>query len=112
MQQSIKGRDIAARFGGEEFAIILPATPLPHAKGLGNSIRERISKKTIVNRVTGLELGQITLSIGAAQYRSGEPLTELIERADAALYRAKNSGRNRVITESENPEPELALGGR
>ena len=109
MQQSVKGRDIAARFGGEEFSIILPATALTHAKGLGNSIREKISKKTIVNRVTGLELGQITLSIGAAQYRPGEPPAELIERADAALYRAKKSGRNKVITELENPEPELAL---
>jgi diguanylate cyclase len=110
MQQSVKGRDIAARFGGEEFVIILPATPLTHAKSLGNAIREKISKKTIVNRVTGLELGQITLSIGAAQYRSDEPLAEFIDRADAALYRAKKSGRNRVITELENPEPELALG--
>jgi diguanylate cyclase len=110
MQQSVKGRDIAARFGGEEFAIILPATPLTHAKGVGNAIREKIAKKTIVNRVTGLELGQITLSIGAAQYRPHEPLADFIDRADAALYRAKNSGRNRVITETENPEPELAFG--
>ena len=110
MQQSIKGRDVASRFGGEEFAIILPATPLTHAKGLGNAIREKIAKKTIVNRVTGLELGQITLSIGAAQYRADEPLAEFIDRADAALYRAKKSGRNKIITELENPEPELAFG--
>jgi diguanylate cyclase len=99
--QCIKGRDTAARFGGEEFAVVLPSTALDNAKNVGNVIREAISKKAIVNRVTGQDLGKITLSIGAAQYRSGEPLTELIERADAALYRAKHAGRNRVMTEAE-----------
>jgi len=101
VQQCIKGRDTAARFGGEEFSVILPQTALANAKNVANVIRENISKKAIVNRVTGQDLGKITLSIGAAQYRAGEPLTELIERADAALYRAKHAGRNRVVTESE-----------
>jgi diguanylate cyclase len=99
--QCIKGRDTASRFGGEEFSVILPQTALANAKNVGDLIRESISKKAIINRVTGQELGKITLSIGAAQYRPGEPLTELIERADAALYRAKHAGRNRVMTENE-----------
>ena len=110
LRQSIKGRDTAARFGGEEFVVVLPQTPLIHAKAVGNSIRERIAKKRIVNRLTGAELGSISLSVGAAQYQLGEPIQEFIARADAALYRAKNSGRNRVVSEIEGVEPEAALG--
>ena len=59
--------------------------------------------------MTGQELGTITLSIGAAQYRAEEPLTEFIARADAALYRAKRAGRNRVVTELEG-ETRVAAG--
>ena len=99
MQQCIKGRDTAARFGGEEFAIVLPSTSLVNGKNVANIIREKIGKKTIINRATGQELGTITLSIGVAQYRPDETLAEFVARADAALYRAKNAGRNRVYSE-------------
>jgi diguanylate cyclase len=109
VQQCIKGRDLASRFGGEEFAVILPATSLSNAKNVANVIRDRIAKKGIINRVTGQELGTITLSIGAAQYRPDEPLTEFISRADAALYRAKRAGRNRVVSELEG-ETRVAAG--
>lgn len=99
--ECIKGRDMAARYGGEEFAILLPETALENAVKLGDSIRETVAKKRIVNRQTGQSLGQITLSVGVAIYRPGEPSTELIQRADEALYSAKRGGRNRVVYEDQ-----------
>lgn len=98
----IKGRDLAARYGGEEFAIILPETPLSGATKVANGLRERIANKEIINRATDTKLGQITISVGVAEYQPGESIKELIERADQALYKAKDAGRNCVI---EAPSP-------
>ncbi len=101
LRQSIKGRDTAARYGGEEFALILPQTALADARTLCEQVRQTVASKRIRNRQSGEEMGTITLSIGIAEYRPGEPLTELIQRADEGLYLAKRTGRNRVIDETE-----------
>jgi diguanylate cyclase len=97
LTQCIKGRDLAARYGGEEFAVILPVTDLAGAKKVGEQIRSSIAQKKIRLKSSGQELGGITMSIGATSYTPGEGLAALIERADQALYQAKNEGRNRIV---------------
>ena len=97
-----KGHDTAARYGGEEFAIILPNTDVEGAVSVAEQICEIVASKRIRRKATGENLGGVTISIGAAQFGGSESPEELIERADTALYAAKNAGRNRV---------EVALGG-
>ncbi|AEP08417.1 GGDEF domain-containing protein [Micavibrio aeruginosavorus] len=94
--EGVKGKDIAARYGGEEFAIILPDTNLTAGVAVGNNLRKAVATKDVINRTTGEKLGRITMSVGVAEYINGENMTDLIERADAALYTAKHNGRNQV----------------
>ena len=101
LAQSLKGRDLPARYGGEEFGILLPETALKDATTVADQIRQTISKKQIVRRNSGQTLSRITVSIGVAQHRDSEDPGVLIERADQALYRAKNSGRNKVVAEDQ-----------
>lgn len=110
LEESIKGKDTAARYGGEEFAVILPETGLQQAAMLADKIRIRLASKNIVNRKSGEYLGTITLSIGVAQFKSGESVTSLVSRADAAMYEAKKAGRNRVTSEKELRQSQLELG--
>jgi len=95
-----KGNDLAARYGGEEFALILPNTAMKNAYKLCENIRNAVSVKRMRNRLTGEEMSKITLSIGLARFRPGEPVTEFIKRADKSLYSAKNNGRNQTIMET------------
>ncbi len=99
LTQSVKGRDLPARFGGEEFAIILPETQLEAACTVANQIRMLISRRNVVKKSTGEILCKVSVSIGVGEYRPGEPLDNLIRRADEALYAAKENGRNRVMSE-------------
>ena len=96
LTECIKGRDTAARFGGEEFAILLPRTELENALKVAEQIRTSVGSRQIVNKGRNVSYGNVTLSIGAAQHRIGEPLADTVRRADAALYAAKRNGRNRV----------------
>jgi diguanylate cyclase len=105
LADNVKGQDVAARFGGEEFAILLPYTKLEQAQGLAESIRRTIGGRKLVKRTSGEDLGRVTISVGVAQYRPGEPLTGLVQRADDALYGAKHAGRDRVLTEREIAVP-------
>lgn len=109
LKLSVKGQDTPARYGGEEFAIILPNTKLADAVVLAERIRKTVANKRVTKKNTGEALGKITLSLGVAQLRPGEPLSDLISRADEALYAAKRGGRNQVVSE-EIFEKILAAG--
>jgi diguanylate cyclase len=99
----VKGRDTTARYGGEEFVIILPQTRLTDAMRVAEQIRNTMMRHRIVSKNRGEEYGTITLSIGVGGYRPGEAIEDVLHRADAALYQAKRSGRNRVVSEAEIP---------
>jgi diguanylate cyclase len=108
LSDSVKGRDTPARFGGEEFAIILPRTTLDQAAIVADQIRNAVRRRRFVGKDTREDYGSVTLSFGVAQYRADEDLTELVRRADAALYHAKHEGRNRVSTEQQATSSDLA----
>ena len=101
MTKAVKGNDIPARYGGEEFTVILPQTDLPGAKQVAESIRQRVSSKTLVNRTTKEDLGKLTISVGVSKFEFGESLTDFLKRADQALYKAKNSGRDCVVSQDD-----------
>jgi len=96
----VRGSDVACRYGGEEFTLILPSATLELARKRAEQIREGI--QSIQVKYGGQTLGPITLSLGVAVFPdhgvTGEAILQL---ADAALYRAKQTGRNRVVISSE-----------
>lgn len=100
LMDMVKGRDVVARFGGEEFVLVLPATPLEGAVRVADTIRLSIAGKELKRKDTGQNFGQITVSMGVSLYRHGtDDIPSLLKRADEALYSSKKSGRNRVTRE-------------
>jgi diguanylate cyclase len=93
LRKRLRGSDFIARFGGEEFVLLLPATPPAVGAKLLETLRAAIEACPFHfkgERVT------ITISMGLASFRAGEHSDLVLKRADQALYRAKNAGRNRV----------------
>lgn len=100
---------ILGRLGGEEFVVLLPATPLEPAFAMAEAIRRDYARRS--RRVRQLQ-GPVTVSIGIAETAGEEEIETLIERADAALYRAKRKGRDRVeIAGSAEGSPEAPPRG-
>lgn len=99
LNKHIKGKDTASRFGGEEFAVLLPDTSLSGAGAVAENIRRAMENSRIVKRNSKEPIETVTISIGVAQQRADEPSEDLISRADAALYESKNQGRNRVTVD-------------
>ncbi|MGD2117796.1 MAG: GGDEF domain-containing protein [Chromatiales bacterium] len=93
--------DFAARYGGEEFTILLPNTSLDDAVEIAGRVNRAIAEITLIKRNTKERLPNVTVSLGAACFRPGDTDDSLLSRADRALYLAKQTGRNRVMTETE-----------
>jgi diguanylate cyclase (GGDEF)-like protein/PAS domain S-box-containing protein len=90
-QARTRTSDILARWGGEEFALLLPETDLAGGASLAEAVRARVAETPMPGP------GRITVSLAVTAHRDGESVHELLKRLDEALYAAKDSGRNRVV---------------
>lgn len=100
LRSHVKGRDIVARHGGEEFALILPDTELPGARTVADTIRQVFHSRNFVASDTQDRIGHLSASFGVAMLRSDDTPESVIARADTQLYEAKRRGRNTVCVES------------
>jgi diguanylate cyclase len=91
---------VSARYGGEEFVVLLFNTPLVQAKRIAEEIRLNIERLRIVRRRDNFTIEAFTVSVGVADKIKDDTAESLFERADFAMYKAKNAGRNRVETAS------------
>ncbi|MEO8012395.1 MAG: diguanylate cyclase [Dokdonella sp.] len=95
LRDTVRKQDTVARWGGEEFLLLLPDSNEAGALTLANKLRERIATDPI-SMIGGLESVVITVTIGFSEYRTGMSLHECIRIADEALYRGKRGGKNRA----------------
>jgi diguanylate cyclase len=110
LRDGVRDIDLPARYGGEELIVILPNAGLATAATIAERIRRSIAECHITRRSTGEALPGITISLGVAQFQGGESMADLIERCDRALYLAKHTGRNRVVTEADLDAEQQATG--
>jgi diguanylate cyclase (GGDEF)-like protein len=96
MRETLRGSDVPARLGGEEFVVLLNDTGLDGAVTVTERLRERIGRSEV--RAGQDRVARFTISAGVAELVGGETLDSLLARADEALYRAKAEGRNRTLS--------------
>lgn len=102
VQAVLRSTDVLARWGGEEFVLMLYDTDPASARPLLERVRASVQARQ--TRAAGRTL-QVTVSIGLAVGRAGEGPEQILERADEALYQAKAAGRNRVVQHGDAPDP-------
>lgn len=96
IKNQIKGIDLLARFGGEEFVVLLPDTQLIGAEKAADNIRRAVQDTQFVDKKTKKQIESVTVSIGVTEFHTSISPAKLIQYADSALYEAKNNGRNQV----------------
>ena len=109
LKKSIRRSNVVARYGGEEFVLLLPATSKANARIVGEKIRRQVESYPFKGRETQPQ-GKVTISIGISSFPDdGTDRSSLIQCADGAMYRAKNSGRNKVCLWSSDEVPNVEL---
>jgi diguanylate cyclase len=97
LERFFHGRGFVARWGGEEFVIVMPMHEAEEATQFAERFRQHIGNRAVKGSQSGREVGRVTLSLGVAGLIAGDTPQTLIDRADAALYDAKAEGRDRVV---------------
>lgn len=97
LKENFKGRDLVARYGGDEFAVIVENAPRTGVNAVAETVRRQIEASKLRRTDTGEPLGRVSVSIGYECVQPGDSPDSLVERADRALYNAKQQGRNRVL---------------
>jgi two-component system cell cycle response regulator len=96
--RGVRSIDLVARLGGEEFVVVMPETDLAAATMVAERLRQSVAAEPFLIHVTG-ERRPITISAGVAIAAAGDTVDTLLQRADDALYEAKNGGRNKVVAQ-------------
>ena len=99
LRSRVRSTDVLARVGGEEFALLLPNTELGGGSQVAEELRAAVEELAVASPAGTL---RVTISVGVAHSSAPEPP---LQAADAALYKAKNSGRNRVVTHQPVEDP-------
>jgi two-component system cell cycle response regulator len=99
IRKSIRGIDLACRYGGEEFVVVMPETDMAVATMVAERLRRRIASEPFPIQ-KGARMIEVTISIGIAALGPDDDAAAVIKRADQALYRAKRDGRNRVVPDA------------
>lgn len=103
LKECVKGKDFIARYGGDEFVVLLPMTTLKKTAIVAENIRRDMNEKQLKIKRTGERIGSISVSLGVSQIHSSDTINSVIERADEALYLAKSAGGNTVKSENDIP---------
>jgi diguanylate cyclase len=96
LKKNFKGKDLVARYGGDEFAVIVENAPSAGVHSVAETVRKVVEESNLKRTDTGEPLGDVTVSIGYECARSGDTPGKMLDRTDKALYQAKLKGRNRV----------------
>jgi diguanylate cyclase len=96
LKSKVRGQDSVARFGGEEFAVLLTETDVAGARVVAENVRQSIERGKVRRLDTQDHISGITISVGVSSYTKGKNIVDMLDQADKALYMSKEQGRNRT----------------